>query len=347
MAARERPYDQRDNGKHTKTSLPTSSGQCLTSDAELWWRRAVVFLRSTRVPDLRRKWAGFLQTCGLSCSWRRRKVRPSIQNIKVVDNGVLHATCVCRPRCLFDCESKVGNPLLARSSSATQHAATGCQGNPCPPRQADAWLAMANSNGEDLIPLSDPIGLQIVAEKWVYFPPSSEIGWQRKSSAIYSKGSSSSTLWWRPPVVSVRPIPWTLSTVLLRVEGCCMPAPSSPRPAWPAFSTSRSSSPRLKEKQMIWEGLAAKPKTTKLDEAQNHQIHTSRLPRMIRNHMYTPLYQAPCQLCLTTSLLATDGISHEGPRFFTLVHPWRTSISFCRICRGVYDRLRPMERIWK
>ena len=45
------------------------------------------------------------------------------------------------------------------------------------------------------------------------------------------------------------------------------------------------------------------------------------------NHMYTRLYQAPCQLCLTTSLLATDGISHEGPRFFTLVQPWRTSIS--------------------
>ena len=59
----------------------------------------------------------------------------------------------------------------------------------------------------------------------------------------------------------------------------------------------------------------------------DHQIHTSRLPRMIRNHMYTCLYQAPCQLCLTTSLLATDDISHEGPRFFTLVQPWRTSIS--------------------
>ena len=58
------------------------------------------------------------------------------------------------------------------------------------------------------------------------------------------------------------------------------------------------------------------------------QIHTSRQPRMIRNHMYTRLYQAPCQLCLTTTLLATDGISHEGPRFFTLVQPWRTSISF-------------------
>ena len=58
----------------------------------------------------------------------------------------------------------------------------------------------------------------------------------------------------------------------------------------------------------------------------DHQIHTSRLPRMIRDHMDSRLYQAPCQLCLTTSLLATDGISHEGPRFFTLVQPWRTSI---------------------
>ena len=53
MADREHPYDQRDNDKHTKTSLPTSSGQCLTSDAELRWRRSVVLLRSTRVPDLR------------------------------------------------------------------------------------------------------------------------------------------------------------------------------------------------------------------------------------------------------------------------------------------------------
>ena len=59
----------------------------------------------------------------------------------------------------------------------------------------------------------------------------------------------------------------------------------------------------------------------------DRQIHTSRLPQMIRNHMYTRLYQVPCQLCLTTSLLATDGISHERPRFFTLVQPWRTSIS--------------------
>ena len=42
---------------------------------------------------------------------------------------------------------------------------------------------------------------------------------------------------------------------------------------------------------------------------------------------YTRLYQMPCQLCLTTSLLAlADGISHEGPRFFTLVQPRRTSI---------------------
>ena len=51
----------------------------------------------------------------------------------------------------------------------------------------------------------------------------------------------------------------------------------------------------------------------------DHQIHTSWLTWMIRNHMYTRLYQAPCQLCLTTSLLATDGITHEGPHFFTIV----------------------------
>ena len=87
----------------------------------------------------------------------------------------------------------------------------------------------------------------------------------------------------------------------------------------------------VQKKNRWFEGLAAKPKST----AQNYQIHTSRLPRMIRNHMYTRLYQAPCRLCLTTSLLATDGISHEGPRFFTLVQPWRTSISYLGHCRKV------------
>ena len=185
--------------KHTKTFLQTPSGQCLTSDAELRWRRDVVLLWSARDPYLRRKWAGFLQTRGLICSWRRKKVHHSIQNIKVVDNCAPHATCVCRPRCLFDCESMAGNPLLARSSSATQHAATGCQGIPCPLRQTDAWLAMVNSSGEDLMSLSFPIGLQIVAEKLVDLPPSGGLGWPRKSSALCSKASSSSTLWWRPP----------------------------------------------------------------------------------------------------------------------------------------------------
>ena len=67
----------------------------------------------------------------------------------------------------------------------------------------------------------------------------------------------------------------------------------------------------------------------------DHQIHTSRLPQMIRNHMFTRLYQlqAPCQLCLTTSLLATDGISHEGPRFFTLVRFSRKEPYLWHFCR--------------
>ena len=58
-----------------------------------------------------------------------------------------------------------------------------------------------------------------------------------------------------------------------------------------------------------------------------NQIHTSGLPRMIKNHINTRLYQAPSQPCLTTSLPTTDGISHEEPRLFTLVLPWRTSLS--------------------
>ena len=40
------------------------------------------------------------------------------------------------------------------------------------------------------------------------------------------------------------------------------------------------------------------------------------------------LAQAPCHLCLTTTLLATDGITREGSRFFTLVRPWKTSLSY-------------------
>ena len=60
----------------------------------------------------------------------------------------------------------------------------------------------------------------------------------------------------------------------------------------------------------------------------DHQIHTSQLPRMIRNHMYTRFYQAPCQLCLTTSISATDDITHQRPCFFTRVQQRRTSMSF-------------------
>ena len=43
----------------------------------------------------------------------------------------------------------------------------------------------------------------------------------------------------------------------------------------------------------------------------DHQVHTSRLPLMIKNHMYT-------RRCLFSSARqrATDGISHEGPHFF-------------------------------
>ena len=76
-------------------------------------------------------------------------------------------------------------------------------------------------------------------------------------------------------------------------------------------STSQSSPPRSKERQMMsFEGLAAKPTTTKHDEAQNHQIHTSRLPRMTRNHMHTRLYpvwgSSQWELCKTTSCIVTS-----------------------------------------
>ena len=54
-------------------------------------------------------------------------------------------------------------------------------------------------------------------------------------------------------------------------------------------STSQSSPPRSKERQMMsFEGLAAKPTTTKHDEAQNHQIHTSRLPRISPSSCTSP-----------------------------------------------------------
>ena len=96
-----------------------------------------------------------------------------------------------------------------------------------------------------------------------------------------------------------------------------------------SVSKYRNKAQKLEEKQSSKEVRAHQTDNGRV--GWDHQIHTSRLPRMIRNHMYTRLSQAPCQLCLTTSLLATDGISHDGPRFFTLVQPWRTSIS------SVYD----------
>ena len=45
----------------------------------------------------------------------------------------------------------------------------------------------------------------------------------------------------------------------------------------------------------------------------------------------------PVICCLTTSLLTTDGISHEGPRFFTLLQSWRASISFALLATQVSD----------
>ena len=60
------------------------------------------------------------------------------------------------------------------------------------------------------------------------------------------------------------------------------------------------------------------------------------------DNMYTRLHQAPCQLCLKTSLLATECSTlkgphfftpvqtectrHEGARSFTFVQSWRTSM---------------------
>ena len=84
-----------------------------------------------------------------------------------------------------------------------------------------------------------------------------------------------------------------------------------------------------KKKKVVWTNNLVKLEHIKL--IMGGWVGTTRFTHLDYrkwNHMYTRLYQAPCQLCLTTSLLATDGISHEGPRFFTLVQPWRTSISF-------------------
>ena len=87
----------------------------------------------------------------------------------------------------------------------------------------------------------------------------------------------------------------------------------------------RNQAQKLEEKQSCKEIGAHQTDNRRV--GWDHQIHTSRLPRIIRNHMYTRLCQVPFQLCLTTSLLGTDRISHEGPRFFTLVQTWRTSMT--------------------
>ena len=75
----------------------------------------------------------------------------------------------------------------------------------------------------------------------------------------------------------------------------------------------------------------------------DHQIHTSRLPRMIRNHMYTRLYQAPCQLCLTTSLLATDGAfhmrDHASSLLFSGEEPLYLVALFSPVCSYDIDNL--------
>ena len=52
----------------------------------------------------------------------------------------------------------------------------------------------------------------------------------------------------------------------------------------------------------------------------SHQAHTLRLLWMIKHHMYTHYIQAPyVKLGVKTSLLGTECITCEGPRFFTLV----------------------------
>ena len=73
-----------------------------------------------------------------------------------------------------------------------------------------------------------------------------------------------------------------------------------------SVSKYRNQAQKLEEKQSSKE--IGSPQTDNGRVGWDHQIHTSRLPRMVRNHMYTRLYQVPCQLCLTTSLLATDSL---------------------------------------
>ena len=79
-----------------------------------------------------------------------------------------------------------------------------------------------------------------------------------------------------------------------------------------SVSKYRNQAQKLEEKQSSKEIGAHQTDNGRVPVGWDHKIRTSRLPRMIRNHMYTlmytHLYQAPCQLCLTTSLLGTDGI---------------------------------------
>ena len=117
-----------------------------------------------------------------------------------------------------------------------------------------------------------------------------------------------------------------------------------------SVSKYRNQAQKLEEK--LFSKVIGQHHTDNVRVGWDHQIHTSWPPRMIRNRMYTRFYQVPFQLCLTTSLLATDCISHEGPRFFTLVQPWRTSINvFCLIpqkCACYFTKMATFSgRLWE
>ena len=112
-------------------------------------------------------------------------------------------------------------------------------------------------------------------------------------------------------------------------------------PAWPErmWHVARCPWHGVRQRHLRWQSIENRPFGTQAIFGRvgwDHQIHTSRLPRMIRNHMYTRLHQAPCQLCLTTSLQQQMAFhmrdhassllySHEEPLFLSVLPPKTSS----------------------
>ena len=209
------------NDKHTKTSLRTCHANARLAMVSCGGGGLSSF--SALVPDLRRKWAGILQTGGLGCSWQRRNVRLSIQNIKVVDNGVppcdLRVSTMVLVRLWVEGWQSLAGPIIKSNPACTywmpRHSLPASSGRCLTGDGGQQWWRSYVLVWFDWAP--------DFRRKVSWFPA---VRRPRLSTnelcPLFPSIKSSSRLRWRSsiPAVPVCRTPWTLSTVLLWVEGC-------------------------------------------------------------------------------------------------------------------------------